>query len=70
MKGTLGGTLTVFNICCVRAVLEISQSFFNAIVNADKLKHLQPEWQHSSRVLQSRQPRRTAGQLCQIGDLH
>lgn len=44
--GTLGGMLTVFFICCVLAVLEISLSFDNAIVNANKLKDMTPEWQH------------------------
>lgn len=45
MTGTLGGMLTIFFICCVLAVLEISLSFDNAIVNANKLKHMRPEWQ-------------------------
>lgn len=44
--GTLSGMLTVFFICCVLAVLEISLSFDNAIVNANKLKDMTPEWQH------------------------
>lgn len=43
--GTVAGTLTVFFICCVLAVLEISLSFDNAIVNANKLKDMTPEWQ-------------------------
>ncbi|WCR11148.1 DUF475 domain-containing protein [Paracoccus stylophorae] len=43
--GTVGGTLTVFFICAVLAVLEISLSFDNAIVNANKLKSMRPEWQ-------------------------
>jgi len=43
--GTIGGTLTVFFVCCVLAVLEISLSFDNAIVNANKLKDMRPEWQ-------------------------
>lgn len=43
--GTLGGTLTVFFICFVLAILEISLSFDNAIVNANKLKDMTPEWQ-------------------------
>ena len=34
MTGTVGGTLTIFFICAVLAVLEISLSFDNAIVNA------------------------------------
>lgn len=44
--GTLGGMLTIFFICAVLAVLEISLSFDNAIVNANKLKDMRPEWQH------------------------
>ncbi|ASY65530.1 Integral membrane protein (plasmid) [Sinorhizobium sojae CCBAU 05684] len=44
--GSIGGTATVFFICAVLAVLEISLSFDNAIVNANKLKDMRPEWQH------------------------
>jgi hypothetical protein len=44
--GTVSGTATVFFICAVLAVLEISLSFDNAIVNANKLKTMTPEWQH------------------------
>ena len=44
--GTIGGMASVFFICCVLAVLEISLSFDNAIVNANKLKDMTPEWQH------------------------
>jgi uncharacterized protein len=44
--GTVSGTLTVFFICAVLAVLEISLSFDNAIVNANKLKDMTPVWQH------------------------
>ncbi|PZR01089.1 MAG: hypothetical protein DI533_08470 [Cereibacter sphaeroides] len=44
--GTIPGTLTIFFIVCVLAVLEISLSFDNAIVNANKLKEMTPEWQH------------------------
>jgi hypothetical protein len=44
--GTIGGTATVFFIVAVLAVLEISLSFDNAIVNANKLKDMTPEWQH------------------------
>ncbi|AZB54785.1 DUF475 domain-containing protein [Cereibacter sphaeroides] len=44
--GTIEGTATIFFICCVLAVLEISLSFDNAIVNANKLKTMTPEWQH------------------------
>lgn len=46
MTGTIGGTLSIFFICAVLAVLEISLSFDNAIVNANKLKDMTPEWQH------------------------
>ena len=45
MTGTLGGMLTIFFICLVLAVLEISLSFDNAIVNANKLKEMTPVWQ-------------------------
>lgn len=43
--GTMSGTLTVFFIVTVLAVLEISLSFDNAIVNANKLKDMTPAWQ-------------------------
>jgi uncharacterized protein len=43
--GTVSGTLLIFFICAVLAVLEISLSFDNAIVNANKLKEMTPEWQ-------------------------
>ncbi|WP_096787247.1 DUF475 domain-containing protein [Rhodobacter sp. CZR27] len=43
--GTIEGTATIFFICCVLAVLEISLSFDNAIVNANKLKSMTPVWQ-------------------------
>jgi len=43
--GTVGGMLTILFICAVLAVLEISLSFDNAIVNANKLKDMRPEWQ-------------------------
>jgi uncharacterized protein len=43
--GTIGGMLTIFFICAVLAVLEISLSFDNAIVNANKLKDMTPVWQ-------------------------
>lgn len=42
---TIGGALKVFFIVCVLAVLEISLSFDNAIVNANKLKEMTPVWQ-------------------------
>lgn len=44
--GTVEGMATIFFICAVLAVLEISLSFDNAIVNANKLKTMTPEWQH------------------------
>ncbi|MGP6086358.1 DUF475 domain-containing protein [Antarctobacter jejuensis] len=44
--GTAGGTLSFFMIGAVLAVLEISLSFDNAIVNANKLKDMSPVWQH------------------------
>ncbi len=43
--GTFGGALYFFVICAVLAVLEISLSFDNAIVNANKLKTMDPVWQ-------------------------
>ncbi|WP_126977276.1 DUF475 domain-containing protein [Frigidibacter oleivorans] len=43
---TIAGAMKVFFICCVLAVLEISLSFDNAIVNANKLKEMTPKWQH------------------------
>lgn len=43
---TIGGAMKIFFIVCVLAVLEISLSFDNAIVNANKLKDMTPEWQH------------------------
>ncbi len=43
--GTVSGMLTAFFICAVLAVLEISLSFDNAIVNANKLKAMTPVWQ-------------------------
>lgn len=43
--GTLPGALSFLLIGSVLAVLEISLSFDNAIVNANKLKTMTPEWQ-------------------------
>jgi len=43
--GTLSGMLSIFFICSVLAILEISLSFDNAIVNANKLKEMSPVWQ-------------------------
>lgn len=45
MTGSVGGMMTIFFICAVLAVLEISLSFDNAIVNANKLREMRPEWQ-------------------------
>ncbi|MDO9526637.1 MAG: DUF475 domain-containing protein, partial [Gemmobacter sp.] len=45
-SGTLGGALGFLLIGSILAVLEISLSFDNAIVNANKLKDMTPEWQH------------------------
>ncbi len=43
--GTAGGAASFFLIAAVLAVLEISLSFDNAIVNANKLKTMAPVWQ-------------------------
>lgn len=42
---SLGGAMSFFLIGLVLAVLEISLSFDNAIVNANKLKEMTPVWQ-------------------------
>lgn len=44
--GTVGGMLNILFIASVLAVLEVSLSFDNAIVNANKLRTMTPEWQH------------------------
>ncbi|WP_375687038.1 DUF475 domain-containing protein [Pseudooceanicola sp. LIPI14-2-Ac024] len=44
--GTMSGMASVLFIVAVLSVLEISLSFDNAIVNANKLKTMTPEWQH------------------------
>jgi hypothetical protein len=44
-SGTLAGALGFLLIGSILAVLEISLSFDNAIVNANKLKDMTPEWQ-------------------------
>jgi len=44
-SGTLGGALSTLLVVGVLAVLEISLSFDNAVVNANKLKDMRPEWQ-------------------------
>lgn len=43
--GTLSGAFSFFIICAVLAALEISLSFDNAIVNANKLQSMEPLWQ-------------------------
>ncbi len=43
--GTLTGTISFLMIGVVLAILEISLSFDNAIVNANKLKSMTPVWQ-------------------------
>ncbi len=45
-SNTWGGAITFLLIGAVLAVLEISLSFDNAIVNANKLKDMTPQWQH------------------------
>ena len=45
MTGTIAGTISIFTICAILAVLEISLSFDNAVVNANKLKSMTPVWQ-------------------------
>ncbi len=45
-SGTGTGALGFFLIAAILAVLEISLSFDNAIVNAQKLKQMTPKWQH------------------------
>ena len=44
-SGSLGGAISFLLIAAVLAVLEISLSFDNAIVNANKLKTMSPLWQ-------------------------
>ncbi|MTH64400.1 DUF475 domain-containing protein [Paracoccus shanxieyensis] len=44
-SGTRSGMISFFLIAAVLAVLEISLSFDNAIVNANKLKQMTPVWQ-------------------------
>jgi uncharacterized protein len=43
--GTLSGTLTTLFIVAVLAVLEVSLSFDNAVVNATVLREMDPVWQ-------------------------
>lgn len=45
-SGTVSGALSFFLIGTVLAVLEISLSFDNAIVNAKILANMEPKWQH------------------------
>ncbi|PTV97083.1 hypothetical protein C8J27_101191 [Rhodobacter aestuarii] len=42
---TFSGAMSFFFVACVLAVLEISLSFDNAIVNANKLSRMSPLWQ-------------------------
>lgn len=44
--GDANGMISILFICSVLAVLEISLSFDNAIVNANKLMDMRPEWRH------------------------
>ncbi|MFW1568124.1 DUF475 domain-containing protein, partial [Vibrio parahaemolyticus] len=44
-SGTMAGAASFLLIAAVLAVLEISLSFDNAIVNANKLKTMSPLWQ-------------------------
>lgn len=46
ITGTTAGALSFLMIGTVLAVLEISLSFDNAIVNANVLKTMDPKWQH------------------------
>ncbi|AML51882.1 DUF475 domain-containing protein [Falsihalocynthiibacter arcticus] len=43
-EGTLSGLVSYFLVCAILAVLEISLSFDNAIVNANKLRTMTPIW--------------------------
>ncbi|MCZ0961957.1 DUF475 domain-containing protein [Paracoccus benzoatiresistens] len=43
--GSMAGAVSFLTIALVLAVLEISLSFDNAIVNANKLKEMAPKWQ-------------------------
>ena len=43
--GSMTGAVSFFMIAVVLAILEISLSFDNAIVNANKLKEMTPQWQ-------------------------
>jgi hypothetical protein len=44
--GNVGAMLSVLWICAVLAILEVSLSFDNAVVNATVLKDMSPQWQH------------------------
>lgn len=44
--GTVAGAMSFFLIGSILAILEISLSFDNAIVNANILKTMDPKWQH------------------------
>ncbi len=45
-SGSLGGALSFLLVAAILAVLEISLSFDNSIVNANRLKHMAPAWRH------------------------
>lgn len=45
-SGNFGGALSFLFIATILAVLEISLSFDNSIVNANRLKTMSPVWQH------------------------
>ncbi len=45
-EGTMGGVMSFLIVGIVLAALEISLSFDNAIVNANKLKDMTPVWRH------------------------
>lgn len=45
-SGTTAGALSFLLVAAILAVLEISLSFDNSIVNANRLKHMTPVWRH------------------------
>lgn len=45
-RGSLSGALGVASICGILAILEVSLSFDNAVVNATILRRMSPLWQH------------------------
>jgi len=44
-SGTMAGMLSILSICAILAVLEISLSFDNAVVNAHRLRTMSHAWQ-------------------------